>query len=255
MKLNIVPPRTGLGWVRAGLRTFFRQPLALTGLFFMYVAVVVVLAPVPVVGVVLGGMLVPAATLGLMAASAEVTQGRFPLPTILLTAFRAGRKELRAMLVLGALYAAGSLLTSALASWLAGPPQAAAPAAGAGPSLDATLVLDMVLHLPLVLMFWHAPALVHWHGVEPVKALFFSVVAVMRNFGAHLFYCLAWLGVFALVSTVSGVVGSLLGGTALAQAMMIPLALLMAAMFSSSVYFTFRDSFQSDAQPAQEQAA
>jgi hypothetical protein len=28
----------------------------------------------------------------------------------------------------------------------------------------------MVLYLPLSLLFWHAPGLVHWHGVPPVKA-------------------------------------------------------------------------------------
>ena len=44
MKLNIVPPRTGLAWVRAGMRTFLRQPLALSGLFFMYMAVVMVIS-------------------------------------------------------------------------------------------------------------------------------------------------------------------------------------------------------------------
>ena len=71
MKLNVVPARTGLQWVRAGMRTFFRQPLALSGLFFMYMAMVMVMALVPLVGPVLAGMLVPAATLGLMAASAE----------------------------------------------------------------------------------------------------------------------------------------------------------------------------------------
>ena len=49
---------------------------------------------------------------------------------------------------------------------------------------------------PLILLFWHAPALVHWHGVSPVKSLFFSAVACFRNFGALLVYGLAWLAVF-----------------------------------------------------------
>ena len=72
MKLNIVTPRTGLAWVRMGLRTYFRQPLALTGLFFMYTTVVLLLAVVPGIGVLAGGMLVPAASLGLMAATAAI---------------------------------------------------------------------------------------------------------------------------------------------------------------------------------------
>jgi hypothetical protein len=47
-------------------------------------------------------MLVPAATLGLMAATQEAAKGKFPMPTVLISAFRAGRQRMRAMLVLGA---------------------------------------------------------------------------------------------------------------------------------------------------------
>ena len=35
MKLHVVPARTGAFWVRDGVRTFARQPLAMGGLFFM----------------------------------------------------------------------------------------------------------------------------------------------------------------------------------------------------------------------------
>ena len=44
MKLNIVPARTGIEWVKLGVKTFLKQPLALTGLFFMYMAVVLVIS-------------------------------------------------------------------------------------------------------------------------------------------------------------------------------------------------------------------
>ena len=43
MKLNIVSARTGIQWVKLGVQTFFKQPLALAGLFFMYMAAVLVL--------------------------------------------------------------------------------------------------------------------------------------------------------------------------------------------------------------------
>lgn len=238
MKLNIVPPRTGVQWVKLGLQTFFRQPLALTGLFFMYMTAVIVVAQVPVVGVVLGAMLVPAATLGLMAATAEAVKGRFPMPSVLISAFRAGRQRARAMLVLGALYTGGSLLATSLARLMAGAPPAA-PVTG----IDSTTLLALALHTPLFLMFWHAPALVHWHGVSPVKSLFFSVVACFRNLGAYLVYALAWMAVFLGVGSLLGLVGGLIGGPSMASAVMMPTALLMASMFSTSIYFTFRDSF------------
>jgi hypothetical protein len=245
VKLNIVPARTGIQWVKLGVQTFFKQPLALAGLFFMYMASVLVLSAIPLVGPIVGGLLVPAATLGLMAATAEATTGRFPMPTVLLSAFRAGKQQARAMLLLGAIYAAGSLLVTLLASLIAGAP-AAATAAGADPAqpqLDTATLIGLALHTPLFLLFWHAPALVHWHGISPGKSLFFSAVACLRNFGALALYTLAWAAVFIAVAFVLGTLGLLFGGASLARSVMMPTALLMAAMFSTSIYFTFRDSF------------
>jgi hypothetical protein len=244
MKLNIVPARTGITWVRLGITTFFKQPLALAGLFFLYMAAIILVAQIPVVGIFVGGMLVPAATLGLMAAAAEATKGKFPMPTLLLSAFRAGRAQGRAMLVLGAIYTAGSVLVTTLAELLAG----GAPAPQAN-EINTASLLALALHSPLFLMFWHAPALVHWHGVTPVKSLFFSVVACFRNFGALFVYAMLWLAVFLGAGIVFGLVGGLLGGAKMAQAVMMPMALLLAAMFSTSIYFTFRDSFVADEAP------
>src|SRR5512133_4109416 len=127
MKLNIVPARSGLSGVKLVIRTFIKQPLALAGLFFMYMTAVIAVAQIPFVGVLIGGLLVPAATLGLMAATEEATKGRFPMPSVLLSAFRAGRQRARAMLLLGAIYTAGSLIATSLGALLAGD----RPAAGA----------------------------------------------------------------------------------------------------------------------------
>jgi MFS family permease len=247
VKLNIVPARTGVQWVKLGVQTFLKQPLALAGLFFMYMAAVLVLSQLPVLGPLLAGMLVPAATLGLMAATAEASRGRFPMPSVLISAFRAGKQQARAMLILGALYTAGSLLASVIGGLLidAGPP-APPPAAGAEatPQIDARTLFVLALHAPLMLLFWHAPALVHWHQVPPVKALFFSAVACLRNFGALLIYGVTWLGVFLGVGFVLSSLGLMLGGLAVARSVMMPTVLLLVAMFTTSMYFTFRDSFR-----------
>jgi hypothetical protein len=242
VKLNIVPARTGILWVKLGVRTFLKQPLALTGLFFMYMAAVLVISQIPLLGIVLGAMLVPAATLGLMAATAEAESGRFPMPTVLISAFRAGRQRARAMLVLGAIYMAGSLAATLLGSAIAGAPAADAQA----PQVDTRTLLILVLHFPLVVLFWHAPALVHWHGVSPIKSLFFSAVACMRNAGAMLMYGFAWVALFLSVGFVFSTIGLMLGGPTVAKSIMMPTVLLLVAMFTTSLYFTFRDSFRAD---------
>jgi hypothetical protein len=243
MKLNIVPARTGLAWVRLGIRTFIRQPLALAGLFFLYMTAVIAVAQLPHVGVIIGGLLVPAATLGLMAATEEATKGRFPMPSVLLSAFRAGRQRARAMLLLGAIYTAGSMVATRLAMLTMGDQPVAEG------EIDFTALVALLLHTPLFMLFWHAPALVHWHGVAPVKSLFFSLVACLRNFGALAVYALGWIMVFLSVGTVFALLGALIGGPSMARGMMMPVALLMAAMFSTSIYFTFRDSFVTEPEP------
>ena len=250
MKLNIVPARTGIQWVKLGIQTFFKQPLALAGLFFMYMAVVLVLSQLPYLGAIIGGVLVPAATLGLMVATSEATKGRFPMPTVLLSAFRAGRQQARAMLMLGVMYAVGSILATALAGLIdVGVPVPATADAEAAPQMEARALVALLFHTPLFILFWHAPALVHWHGVTPGKSLFFSAVACWRNLGALAMFGITWMGVFLTAAFIFGTIGLVLGGPAAARTVIMPTALLMAAMFSTSIYFTFRDSFVNEVPP------
>ncbi|NIC41795.1 BPSS1780 family membrane protein [Aquabacterium sp. A08] len=254
MKLNPVPARTGLLWVQLGIRTFVRQPLALAGLFFLFMMVVSALSMLPLLGQPLALALLPAATLGLMAATREAHSGQFPMPAVLASAFRAGKDRLRAMLVLGGLYALGSFVVMGLSALLAGgglPPVATeggelTEAMLRQPGVLRGLVLSMLLYLPLGLLFWHAPALVHWHGVSPVKSLFFSALACWTNKGALLVYFLAWTGVFVGVSLAVVLLAGALGGPQVLAAIVFPMAMLMSAMFFSSLYFTFRDSFVTD---------
>ncbi|HSI53428.1 MAG: BPSS1780 family membrane protein [Ramlibacter sp.] len=247
MKLNIVPARTGILWVKLGIQTFFKQPLALAGLFFLYTACATLLSQVPVAGVVLALAIVPAATLGLMAATQEAVKGRFPMPTVLISAFRAGRQQARAMLVLGLLYAAACFAVMALVPLLVGlpvdTPQTPTPEAIMTPAFQMAILVGAALYLPISLMFWHAPALVHWHGISPVKSLFFSSVACLRNAGALLVFGLGWLAVVFAGTLLMGLVALATGNPQVAATALMPLALLLTAMFSTSLYFTFRDSF------------
>lgn len=252
MKLNLVPARTGLVWVKLGIQTFFKQPLALAGLFFMFMAVMTIASQVPYIGFVLAMTLLPAATLGLMSATREATDGRFPMPLVLLAAFRAGRQQARAMLVLGGLYALGFLIAMGASYLVDGGGFARVYLGGETPTREMMLTSEFQgamwvfigLHLPLSLLFWHAPALVHWHGLPPVKSLFFSLVACLRNFWAFVVFGLMWLSMLVLVVVSVTTVGALLGNPGLAGDILFPVLLLLTAMFFTSLYFTFRDSFE-----------
>ena len=251
MKLNIVPARTGMVWIKLGIRTFFRQPLALAGLFFMFMAVMTIASVLPYIGLAIAMTLLPAATLGLMIATREATEGRFPMPMLLLSGFRSGAKEARAMLILGGLYTVGFLGAMALSSLVDGGDFARVYLGGATPTREMMLEpafqgamwLFIGLHLPLSLLFWHAPALVHWHGIPPLKALFFSFVACVRNLGAYLVFGLIWFAVFmvVIVLTISAV--TMIASAEAAAAAVMPAAMLVMALFFTSLYFTFADSF------------
>lgn len=253
MKLRTVPASTGLQWVRLGVKTFLRQPLAMSGLFFMFMAVVSVLALVPFLGTALATLLTPAVNLGLMSASREADAGRFPMPKQLITAFRGGPAKTRGMLTLGGLYGLGLLLILLLVGLMEGSPEGAATmtAEEAMRSMvtSPALWFGLVAMMPLQMLFWHAPALLFWHGVPPVKSLFFSLMACWANKGALLVFLLGWTGLFVAFSVSLSLLSALLGGAEAAGLIVYPAVLFMASMFFTSIWFTFRDSFDDSAVP------
>jgi hypothetical protein len=257
MKLNIVPARTGLQWVSLGPRTFLQQPFALTALFFLLMAFVSMSTIVPLVGAAIALALLPLSTLVMMVAAEDASQGKRPMPTVLVSAWRAGKLQLRPMAVLGALYAGGFLLCMGISALFDGGQFAQLYLVGGKMTTETVQSADfqlamwafLALYLPLSLLFWHAPALVHWHGVPPVKSLFFSIVACWRNMGAFTLYGLAWMGVFALGGVLMSVLSALLivslgeAAAAIAAGVMVLAVMVMASMLFTSTYFTFRDCF------------
>ena len=253
MKLQLVPARTGFTWIKLGIRTFLRQPLALTGLFFMFMAAMTLVSKLPLIGVPLAMVLLPGTTLGLMAATREAAAGKFPMPLMLLTGFRAGPQALRSMLILGALYALGFLAALGTCWMVDGGGFARVYLGGESPSAEAMMEPGfqgamwafIAMHLPVSLLFWHAPALVHWHGLPPVKSVFFSMVACLRNLRALLVFGLSWMLVLILALLAVSLLAALLNLGDSTGSLIFPVLLLMAAMFFCSLYFTYRDSFES----------
>jgi len=116
------------------------------------------------------------------------------------------------------------------------------------PEFETAMWLSVLLYLPLSLLFWHAPGLVHWWGVPPLKAMFFSLIACLRSLGAFTVYGLGWAGVFMatgiVVSLVLTVASELGMGTGMITSLLVTTAIALAAMFFCSVVFSFRDCFE-----------
>jgi len=171
---------------------------------------------------------------------------------VLATAFTGGAHRTKAMLQLGGLYVAGMaamLLISALAD--GGAFAGAYIGLGEGMSMEllerdevqAATWLALLAYVPFSALFWHAPMLVGDHGVQPVRSLFFSLLACWQNKGAFMLYLLGWLAVFLGGALTVGMVAGALGGSQLGHTLVLPMALVFAAMFFASIRCSFDDCF------------
>lgn len=253
MKLKRVAARQGLQWVRGGVQVFLRQPLAFCALFSLVGLAALLLVQLPFVGPVAALALMPAASVLFMQASREVLAGRRVHPSVLAQPLRQPAQR-RALLQLGAVYAVAAMAVVLLAQVLDGGRFAAAtqamaeggatPAMLADPLLEVGVLLRLLLAVLLSLAFWHAPALVCWHGMPIGKAVFASLLACWRSMGAFMLYGLAWfgllLGFLMLVQTLWSLVGA---GAAVNQAVL-PAVMLFSTLFYASLYFSYADSFE-----------
>lgn len=261
MKLHIVPASTGLQWVKLGMQTFWRQPMALTALLFLSMAAVSLIGMLPVIGPYIALVLMPSVFLIMMLGAAEASQDRIPRPSLVIAPFRGDNPRTKALAILGVFYAVGIMLIVALTSLFDDGSLARLSLSNEPitPEMAEELVQQPGFHIALwggfflynllAMLMWHAPALVQWHGVSPVKAVFFSVVACVRNFRAFFIYAIGWLGLAigaGLALSLITVVLSLLLGSAVALAaniLTVMLGMALVTMFLTSAVFTFRDCF------------
>lgn len=254
MKLNIVPASTGTVWVKQGARTFVRQPVALTGLFLMFMALMSLISMIPLIGGILGLVLIPSASLGLMAGAQEALAGKFPRPLTLFCAFRVSKDKSKQMLLLGVFYAIGFLILAALSALMDGGSFAKFYLVGSTLSKELILKSDfqqamwlaLVLYIPFSALFWHAPALVFWHGVSVPKSLFFSGVACVSNWRAFIMYAMTWTAIFASIALLLGVLASLSDESQWVSELLLPAMLILASVFFTSSLFSFKDCFSSE---------
>lgn len=254
MKLQVVPARTGVAWVKQGIRTFWRQPLALSGLFFLFTGLISITSSLTYVGTVLGLMLLPSITLGLMAAAQEAELGRFPMPRIMFVAFQKGAIQSKRMVGMGAFYAVLFGLVLALSIVFDGGDFARMYLMGGSLSEEVLLnedfqtaaVFCMLMYIPLAALFWHAPALVHWHNQPLAKSIFFSTMACLANWRAFAVFGLTWMGIFLTTSLLLGLVSVLTEDGQLSMMLLLPAMMLLAAMFFTSSYHSFRECFASE---------
>jgi hypothetical protein len=247
----------GALWVAHGYRLFRAYPFAWLALCPAVWVGLFAIMFIPFAGPVIGLLLMPGLTAGLMLAAAEAQHMRPPLPSTALAPLRA---KPRAFLQLGFAYAATVFAVMLLGLWLGGPKGDVAPAGGLTNPLGSlrTLMFALPLYVPILLAFWFAPALVYWHGMKPAKALFFSLVAAWRNLRAFLVYGVIWVLLqIVLPLPVSRLIKLMLPADVadfLLALIFVPYGLVVACTFVCSYYSSYVALFPEQPAPVEKQA-
>jgi len=256
LHLQTVPARNGVLWIRHGFKVFRRKPLALSGLFAVFLFIAFALLLVPGAGVVLLLMSLPLLSLGFMLATHLVLQKQTPTAAVFIAPLKLTAQRRNTQLLLCAVYALATFAISLLSEWVdggrfealqallaSGAPADQVAAAAAEPQLFWGAVCRLGLAAALSVPFWHAPALVHWGGQGVMQALFSSTLGVWRNRGAFAVNALMWAALAMGVGLVCSVLALMLGSPQLLPLVAMPVGLLLSTVFYASLYFSFIDCF------------
>jgi hypothetical protein len=93
------------------------------------------------------------------------------------------------------------------------------------------------------MLFWFAPVLTAWHGVPPIKAMFFSLVTCWRNRGAFIVYGLLWLATAMVVSSGLALLMDAIGARQYAFTVLFPASITLTTMLYCSFYATYRGCY------------
>lgn len=260
MQARTLPAVRGAFWIVAGFQLYRRNPPLLIMLTLGYLFLVVALGQLQPIGPFLLPLALPTLTV-LVANSCRALDSGLPLPLPRSTLTAGLREHRRALLHLGGLNLLGTLVILAIDLVLQG---GGALVSGNEESASPTNRLDdaellwhmlrlLLIALPVLLAFWFAPLLTAWEGVPATKALFFSMIAVWRNWRAFLVYALTvtLIGVFlpGLLLLFTGLLSKSLTEM-LSIALRMVLFLVLAPVLMTSIYQSYRDVFAPVSTPA-----
>lgn len=248
MQARIVETARGARWLAEGWRLFSAAPLGWIAMVFAYWLLMTLVSIVPIVGVAAASLLVPAFSVGFMAA-ARAAARKGPVELGLL--FDGLRHHLRGQLMLGAGYFACLALVLAATALADGGALAGWMLAGSRPDDEvlrsdeflAALAAAAALYTPVLMMFWFAPPLAAWHGVAPAKALFFSFFACLMNWRAFLAYGAVTAVVAIALPLVVVTIVTLASISVAAMSLVFPLLIALLPTLFASFYASYRDVF------------
>ncbi|USX26183.1 hypothetical protein NHH73_27060 [Oxalobacteraceae bacterium OTU3CINTB1] len=242
--MNKFPARAGWQWVKQGMMLFRKQPGGLMALFFCCMFVSLFSMIVPILGQIAPFILTPLFSVAILEGCAQVDQGKRALPNLLLSGFRKPVRSplltvgalnlLLVAIALGVLYAMAGETVMLVSKR---PPQIEQGQLDG--LLVAVLIASTIYTVGWILMCLTAP-LIYWQQMKLNKALFFSVVAVLRGWKAFL---TAAVTLYLLNFIACQIVVLILGASQLAMAGIFTLFLITIVLTHCTLYIAYRQIF------------
>jgi len=251
MQAAILPITAGWFWIAQGYRLFLRQPLALLLWGMTTAALITASYLIPLLGQIALIAATPTLSFITLNACRHIASGQ----TMRLGMWLAPLRPVRGRLMtLGLTYLVcclaggfvavlpfmGQLMDAMRVGVLDAQAMAAIAQAMIGP-----LVLFALLYMMISALFWHAPALIGWHGLPLSRALFFSMVACWRNKWPFLLYGLSWGGLFFAVQILTGLLLDAGMSPATVQLLLTPVNIWVLTILYCSFYPTYVSVFGS----------
>jgi hypothetical protein len=253
---------SGWGWIKRAWVQFRQQPRVWLAAVALVYLISFVLSLVPVVGSLVSMILGPVFAGGLMLGAQSQERGGTLRVGAAFDGFARNGGQLA---LVGALYllglivvfiaaglvatAVGGVSVSSMEALSSNDPEVVA--AAMGPGLILFFLIAMLFLVPLLMLYWFAPALVALDGMSAVEAMRVSFFGCLKNILPFLVYGLGWFFILVAFSLLFGLLTALLGVVAetlaLAVALLlIPLMLVFAAVVVLSIYAGYHDIYHAD---------
>lgn len=227
----------GFNWIADAFGLFSRSALGWIGFAIVMFIILLAFGMVPLIGQFLFNLVSPIIVAGALVAARNLERGESMKPEDFMVGFSGNPVPL---LIVGALYMAGSLIITAvfviivlatigtaILSALVDPARIAEIATlGTLLALSIAALVALALYVPLLMAYWFAVPLVHFHGMAPGEAMKTSFMGCLKNILPFLLY-----GIVSMVLLILSVIPFGLG------------LLVMVPVLMITVYTSYKDVY------------
>ncbi|MDX2218138.1 MAG: BPSS1780 family membrane protein [Burkholderiales bacterium] len=227
----------GFNWISDAFGLFSRAALGWIAFAIILFVILLSFSMVPLIGQFLFNLISPIIVAGALVAARNLERAEAMKPEDFMAGFSGKPVPL---LILGALYMAGSLIitlvfvaivaitvgTALLSAFLDPPRLLEFITLGTVISLLLAALIALALYVPLLMAYWFAVPLVHFHDMAPIDAMKTSFMGCLKNMLPFLLY-----GIVSLVLLILAVIPLGLG------------LLVMVPVLVITVYTSYQDAY------------